>query len=509
LAFYFLAVNYSLTYLLFKKRVAAGIAILITPLVLGNNPSVLGDSHGITIFVLAPLTVFVALRYSLRPSGTHLDRLTLVLAGLLGFVLAAEHLQNLIYVLYAIGAFSLLTLGWDLARRRASKTFKRSILALLAIVVCASPYMIWTWLGVQAAGFDVSHTLDHEIARGGSFYGSSTGFLIVHPRSLLSGYTTYWMGFAVLLSALFLGRRCYRTPGGRFVCSNLLIVLFLGLNPILVPVMAKLMTAYFVYRLGEMLPVVPVLSFVLFRAYLTGAAWFKTGGWRSRLRKLTQSRHLALFVVLVLIGLAWVRHAMHVSIAALNVKVVHIVYGPADINPNWLDRAVRQRITAELDDPPFPILEHPTTLNRVLDSEVIRFIERTIPADSVFLTSQLPEFSLPAYADQLAFVGRRGWPLGRDVCQDVVSGELNLRRTTETERLVADRLETLCILLDSETDASTVENLLAQYRNEIDYILITPSTGYFRSRLQDVADVRPIYDQSGFAIYQVDRAPTQ
>jgi len=109
----------------------------------------------------------------------------------------------------------------------------------------------------------------------------------------LSGYTTYWMGFVVLVSALFLAKRCYRTPGGRFVCSNLLIVLFLGLNPILVPIMAKLMTAYFVYRIGEMLPVVPVLSFVLFRAYLTGAAWFKTQGWRGRLSKSTQPRYLA------------------------------------------------------------------------------------------------------------------------------------------------------------------------------------------------------------------------
>jgi len=509
ITFFFFGVNYSLTYLLFKKRAAAGIAVLITPMVLGNNPSVLGDSHGFAIYVLAPLTAYVALRYILLPSETRLDHLVLVLVGLLGFVLAAEHLQNLIYVLYSIGAFSVFTLGWDITRRRVGKTFKRSLLVLIFIVVFAFPYILWTWLGVQAAHFDVAYTLDQELAHGGSFIDFSTDLIIVHPRVVVSGYTTYWVGFVVLASVLLIGKRCYRTPGGRFVCSNTLIVLCLGLNPLLVSMMAKLMTAQFVNRIGEMLPVVPVLSFTLLRTYLTGLAWYKTKGWHRRLSRLAHPRYAAFFVVLILIGLSLARHAAHMSLSAINLKVVHVVYGPEGANPNWLDHLVRHRIVVELEDPPFPILEHPTTLNRVLDSQVIHFIESTISADSMFLTSQLPEFSLPAYTDQLVFVGRRGWPLGRDVCQDVVSGELKLRRTTEAERLVADRLETVCTVLDPQTDAATIERLLDNYADAIDYVLVTPVTGYLKVKLQSIEGVRLLYDRDGFTIFEVRDTLTQ
>jgi hypothetical protein len=504
LTFFLFAVNYSSTYLLFRKRLAANMALLITPFVVVYVPSMLGDSHASSVLFLRPLIVYLALRYVLLSRDGRAEGFSLALVGPLGFVLAAEHLQNLIYALYSIGAFGLLTLLVAVVNRRKSQMFKRSLLVLFVILLFASPYVLWTLSAARAAQFDVANTLDYKIEQGGGFLGPSANFLIVHPRSLLHSYTTYWLGFAVLLGALFFGKRCYRTPGGRFVCSNVLIILFLGLNPVLVPFMARLITAQVVYRIGEMLPVVPVLSFVLFRAYLTGATWFRLIGWRHRLRRLAQRRSLALLLTLTLIGLAWARHAVHVSLSAVNLKVVHVVYAPEGANPNWLDRLIRQRIAAELDNPPFPILEHPTRLNRILDSHVIHFIESDIPANSVFLSDKLAEFSLPAYTNQLAFVGRRGGTPGQDVCQDVLSGELSLRRTTEVQRLIADRYETICTVLAPETDVETIENLLQRHADDVDYILVTPSNGHLKAKLDSIDIVRLIYDEDGFAIYQLD-----
>jgi hypothetical protein len=504
LTFFFLALNYSLTELLFKKRLAACIAVLITPFVVGNVPSVLGDSHGFSIFILAPLIIYVALSFILSSHQERRDRLSLVLVGLLALVLAVEHLQNLVYVLYALGAFGVFTLAVDALRRRESQTFKRCFWVVLVILLCAGPYILWTLVGVQRSEFDVAYTLERKIWQGGRFYGSSSDFLIVHPKALLSGYTTYWLGAGVLLGLLLLGRRNYRTPGGRFVCSNVLIILFLGLNPILVPFMSKLFTAQVVYRIGEMLPAVPVLSYVLYRTYLAGVAWFQAQGGRRRPDRLTQSQLLVLVAVLVVLGVTWVRHAVHMSLSAVNLKVVHVVYGPDDANPNWLDKVIRGRIAAELENPPFPILEQPTQLNRVLDGQVIRFITGNTAADSVFLADQLAEFSLPAYADQLAFVGRRGWVHGRDICLQVLSDESFLRRVTEVELLVADRLETLCTVLAPETDVAVLENLLQHHAGEIDYILITPSFRHLKGKLENVDLAALIYDEDGFAIYRLD-----
>lgn len=92
------AINYSFAQLLFRKRLAASIAILITPLVMPYLPNLLGDSHGSAVFILAPLTIYMALRYMMLPDKRRADRLCLALVGPLGLVLAAEHLQNLVYV---------------------------------------------------------------------------------------------------------------------------------------------------------------------------------------------------------------------------------------------------------------------------------------------------------------------------------------------------------------------------------------------------------------------------
>jgi hypothetical protein len=83
---------------------------------------------------------------------------------------------------------------------------------------------------------------------------------------------------------------------------------------------------------------------------------------------------------------------------------------------------------------------------------VLDIIERFTWGDSVFLADQLPSFSLPAYPNRPAFMGRWWWHLGRDVYQKILSGALALRRTTDPEQIAADRLEAVCTVTHLDTD---------------------------------------------------------
>ena len=55
----------------------------------------------------------------------------------------------------------------------------------------------------------------------------------------------------------------------------------------------------------------------------------------------------------------------------------------------------------------------------------------------------------------------------------------------------------------SDTEVAIIRDLLEEYADEIDYVLVTPSTRYMRAKLEGIAVARLIYDKGGFAIYRI------
>jgi hypothetical protein len=184
-------------------------------------------------------------------------------------------------------------------------------------------------------------------------------------------------------------------------------------------------------------------------------------------------------------------------------KTRGIVYSPAGVSTNLSDRLIRRVIARELESPPYPILHPPARLTRYLDGATLRFIKQNIDSDSVFLSERLTEYNLPAYADQLAYLGRIGWTEHGDICPRVRAQGAEAAFPRVRRPNVYQRLDIACGILDPNANQRTVENLLHENCSEIDYIIVTPNTAYLRAMLDRIMPQARIYTNDDFAIYEV------
>ncbi|MFW6116582.1 MAG: hypothetical protein ACOC6F_02540, partial [bacterium] len=63
------------------------------------------------------------------------------------------------------------------------------------------------------------------------------------------------------------------------------------------------------------------------------------------------------------------------------------------------------------------------------------------------------------------------------------------------------RLGVACDILDPDADADEVEALLVANQSDIDYVLVTPNTGYLGAKLDQIMPRARIYAGDGFSIY--------
>jgi hypothetical protein len=164
---------------------------------------------------------------------------------------------------------------------------------------------------------------------------------------------------------------------------------------------------------------------------------------------------------------------------------------------------IRRVIESELRSPPYPIFDPPSRLTRYLDAPTLRFIEDEIASDSVFLSERLTEYNLPAYADQLTYLGRLGWPEWGDICPRARAegAEAAFPRVRRPE--VYHRLDVACAILDPDADPLDIGGLLEANGSEIDYILVTPQTSYLRAKLDQIMPHTRVFHNDDFAIYSV------
>jgi hypothetical protein len=121
----------------------------------------------------------------------------------------------------------------------------------------------------------------------------------------------------------------------------------------------------------------------------------------------------------------------------------------------------------------------------------------------------LTEYNLPAYVDQLTYLGRIGWPEWGDICPRVrdEGAEAAFPRVRRPE--VYHRLDVACAILDPDADPQDIENLLRENSAEIDYILVTPNTSYLHVKLDQILPQACIYSSNYFMIYTVSAEPSR
>jgi hypothetical protein len=413
----------------------------------------------------------------------------MVIAVILGATLAFEHFPHLVYYLLNAGALALL--GFFPHRRRS--TIFRSGVVITLTIALALPFILLSWNLAKAYGYDTDLALLKKV----SGYLRLGGFFIVHPRSLVGGLKGGLRGLFVILSFVFIGRyrqRFWSEDIVRLLIISPALVVFIALNPFLVPVLSRLLAPQTIMRLRQAMVI-----------WVLGSLSY--GVTRAGLRIRTHWRHRDRWTVwqlasIVLMALLIIGSATSLTLDAAYVKVKNVVYGPGNATLIPSERVIRRMIEAELEDPPHPILIPPARLAQYLDADILAFIRRNMPADSIFLAERLTECYLPAYADQLAYLGRPGWPGSGDICPRVRNeGAKAAFPLLNKPEVVFERLDVACNILDPNADPDEIETLLIANQSEIDYILVTPNTDYLKGKLDQIMPSARVYTGDGFMIY--------
>jgi hypothetical protein len=69
----------------------------------------------------------------------------------------------------------------------------------------------------------------------------------------------------------------------------------------------------------------------------------------------------------------------------------------------------------------------------------------------------------------------------------------------------ANRLEIACQILNPDADPESLQALLWEYRDMMDYVLVTPITSYLAPKLEQAMPEALIYERAGFSIYALDQ----
>jgi hypothetical protein len=488
-----LTVQFSLTRQMFKRKAPGYALVFLLPLVYAGRPifTSLGDSHHICNFVLLPMAFWLFLQAVFAESK--IFWWIFPLAVLVAISLTFEHLPHIIHFLLVIGTFALFQL------LSSQRVFWKSTLFILVVLLLIAPFIWHTLQLASVYGFDARQATAgnlnmSEVGRAERFLKlGDEQFFIVIPRKLLAAGTSPGLTIlGIIFTALHL-KRLWQHETAWLLIASMVIVFFIGLNPLLTPLLSRLIAPHVTHRLSEALIIFPVLAYGVMRTVLQlRASWL----YRHRL-KYSSSILLTVLVVLVCYNLS------QEAVDAVKMKARGVIYSPAGVSSNLSDRLIRQVIEKELNSPPYPILNPPAQLTRYLDAATLNYIREEIPSDSVFLSERLTEYNLPAYVDQLAYLGRLGWPEWGDICPRVrgEGAETAFPRVRRPE--VYHRLNVACAILDPRADPQDIEKLLMENSKEIDYILVTPNISYLLVNLDQVMPRTQVYDKEYFTIYSV------
>jgi hypothetical protein len=475
-----LAVYFSLAYYVFKHKSVGYVTLLIVPLVdRGLFAPSLGGSHAICNSIFLPLAWWLYLRTVFAKGRAFVWMFPLCVLIAVG--LAFEHIPHIIHFLLVVGTFTV----FQLLSRRRDVTW-HSIIVIVVVLLLVAPFIWQTWRLATAYQLDAGKITAIKLQRGKDFIGGDK-FFIVRPQRLFRP-TAALGAFLVVLYLRYL----WQHEETRIVLAGLTIAVFIGFNPLLTPFLSRAIAPHVTFRLGEALIILPIIAYGIVRAVLRARAL-----WHHR-RQIAIVPAILLLAVVVLFG----KHQLDRGISAANDKIKGIVYSPAGVSTNLSDRLIRRAISEEIESPPYPIFDPPARLTRYLDAATLSYIRESVPSDSVFLAERLTEYNLPAYVDQLAYLGRPGWPEWGNVCPRVrAEGAKDAFPLLGRPEVVYKRLDVSCTVLDPDADLRDVEQALRTNGSEIDYILVTPNTSYLEAQLDRIMPQARVYSRDGFIIY--------
>jgi hypothetical protein len=499
-AFFAIAANYGITKYLFEDKRVAYVAILLTPLFY-VYPFVhaLMDSHWGINFIFLPIAILFSLKYVWDQK-----RFYAVFVALLGLLFTIEHPYHFAYLFWLLGGLGFAIL---MSKRRFDPQIARIAIVLIVTLLVALPFLVYTARLALSAEYTPWGSVERGVERrGDAFWGTSSHFFVVNPSRLLS---VGWMsngslGLITVLGVVFF-LKDYRTKKGLYILTNVAVVLLVGFNPILAPLLARVVSFQAINRLGEILPAVPVVSYIVLVLSREFINLYRNGlsvrDFVMTKRGVLSGAFLGLFVITIIYQL------MFGGFIAAERKFIQILNAPRGSSPNWVDRKIRALIDAKIANFPNPLFESETRLIQALDGDIIEFIRGEIESDSVFLSDKLAEYNLPVYADQLTFLGRRGWVAeGLSACPKIREEGAKEAFPTIKYPEQAERLSVACQIFDPDVDSQLLEDLLLDHIDEIDYVLVTPSISYLEPKIDQIIPQAKIYDRDGFAIYEMAAA---
>lgn len=485
-----LAVQFSLAYKIFKHKVVGYVALFLAPLAGGmlRLISRLGNSHTICDFIFLPMAfwLFLFAIFAKRKSW----RWAFPLAVLVAISLTFEHLPHIIHYLLVVGTFAVLCL---LSNR--TDLFWRNTILIITILLLVAPFLWHTWNLATAYGFDASKATEinlnmSRVQRAERFLVlGGEDFFIVRPRRLLSPSVV--LGLIVVIQyAGYL----WRGKARKMIIASWGIAFFIAFNPWLTPFLSRKIAPHATFRLGEAIIVFPVLAYGIIRAaFQIRSLWRHT-------HQLSLRAIAFLIVCIVLTGY----RVGQTSKSSLNEKIRGVVYTPAEVSPNLTDRLIRQTVETKLASPPYPILNPPACLTSYLNAPTLNYIRKNISEDSVFLAERLTEYNLPAYVDQLTYLGRKGWPEWGNICPRVREEGADIAFPNVKQPEVHHRLEVACAVLNPDASVEEIQDVLIANQSEIDYILVTPNTAYLEAPLDQIMPQGRVYTGDEFIIYAVE-----
>lgn len=484
-----LAVQFSLAYKIFKHREVGYAALFLTPLAGGSLRLIsrLGNSHTICNVIFLPMAFWLFLYAIFAKQESRWWAFPL--AALIAISLTFEHLPHIIHYLLVVGTFTMLHM-----LSNHGDVFWRSMILIIALLLLTAPFLWHTWNLAVAYGFDAEQgtalNLDmSRVQRPERFLIlGNEDFFIVRPRRLFTPAVV--LG---LILVIHYAGYLWRDKTRRVILASWGITFFIALNPWLTPFLSRTIAPHATFRLREAIIVLPILAYGITRTTLqTRSLW-------GHARRLRIGSVVFLALSTVLIGY----RVGQTSKSSLNEKIRGVIYTPAEVSPNLTDRLLRHIAETELASPPYPILNPPARLTSYLDALTLDYIQENISEDSVFLSERLTEYNLPAYADQLTYLGRMGWPEWGNICPRVreegaVDAFPNVNRPE-----VYHRLENACTILDPDAGTEEIRDALTANQSKIDYILVTPNTAYLEAKLDQIMPQERIYTGDEFIIYAV------
>ena len=489
-----LAVQFSLAHRLFKHKTIGYAAVFIAPLAAGllRALSRLGNPHTICNLIFLPLAFWLLLYAVASKAETHWW--SFPSATLVAVSLTFEHLPHIVHYLLVVGAFAVLHL---LSRRTA--VVARCVALIAVVLLLIAPFLWHTWHLATAFGFDAITATEAKLS---TETGQQTerflvlgdeGFFIVEPSRFLRPLVV--LGLTMVI---FHATTLWRDTARKMVIASWGIAFLIALNPCLAPLLSRMVAPHAVFRLGEALILLPMLAYGAARATLrVRSSWRHT-------RQVKPGALLILMTCLLLVGY----RVGETTMTSFNEKLRGIVYTPAEISPNLTDRLLRDIAEDQLASPPYPILNPPARLTSYLDAPTLNYIQENVREDSVFLSERLTEYNLPVYADQITYLGRKGWPGWGDICPRVREEGAAAAFPNVKQAEVHQRLEVTCTILNPYADTEAIENVLIAEQSEIDYVLVTPNTSYLEDELDRIMPGGRIYVGDGFIIYALESLET-